>query len=257
MRWIVLFVLGMSGLKGQANEPALSLRQKEEKMAQAFKSQNQLLKAVSVVLAEDVKNLKALNYLGLYHLKRGRLGLAQIIFERAVPHHPRSSALHNNLGLIALKENQKQQALLAFEKSLDYNKRYLPALINLSSLYMEFYNYKRALPLLSRAYSIVKDSREFRLSQRYVILANNYAVALTWSKEFEKARSLYHTLYKKDRLTEEGLINYAMLLVDHLKDIRKAKEVLNRADFLVKKSGNKKKIRDLRNQIRRMSHVKK
>lgn len=253
MKNIILFILIFS-YKSFSEKNLLN-----EKMEQAFRSKGQarFIQAVSSVLAEDEKNLKALNYLGLYHLKKGRIGLARIAFEKGLSHHPKSFVLHNNMGLVALRENQKHSAVLSFEQSLKYNSSYLSALINLSSLYVEFYNYEKALPLLRKAYSIMKEDRKLRLSPKYIKTANNYAVVLTWAKDFKQAEFIYRHLYKKDYLAIEPLINYAILLIDYLKNLNKAIKILDRADFVVKKSKNKREIRNLRNKIRKAKNEKK
>ena len=106
----------------------LSLSQKTAKMDLAFKAKARkgFTRRAFQVLAEDEKNFNALNKLGVYHLDRGRPVLARIIFERALKIYPKKSELHHNIGMASLKEGQKQEAVLAFEKSLKYNRNYLP-----------------------------------------------------------------------------------------------------------------------------------
>ena len=62
--------------------------------------------------------------------------------------------------MTALKEGQKQTAVLAFEKGLSYNRNYLPSLVSLSSLYLENRD-EKALPLLERAYTQAEESKSW------------------------------------------------------------------------------------------------
>lgn len=222
----------------------LTFAQKEEKMNLAFKtkSRNGFIRWAVRVLSEDEKNFNALNKLGVYHLDRGQFVLARIIFERALKLYPKKAELHHNLGMVALKEKQKQEAILAFEKSLDYNKKYLPALVSLSSLYLENRNL-RALPLLARAYDLTEESRN------WFKVANNYAVSLAWAKEFKKARKVYRKIRRKNKATSLSMINYAILLMEQFGDYSEAEEVLEQADFLAKSKRDRNHIKALRKKV--------
>ena len=222
----------------------LTFSQKEEKMNLAFKtkSRNGFTRWAVQVLSKDEKNFNALNKLGVYHLDRGQFVLARIIFEGAIKLYPKRAELHHNMGMIALKEKEKQEAVLAFEKSLDYNKNYLPALLSLSSLYLENHNL-RALHLLARAYDQSEESRS------WFKVANNYAVSLAWAKEFKQARKVYKKIQRKNKATSLSLINYAILLIEQFEDYSEAEEVLEQADFLAKNKRDQNHIKALRKKI--------
>ena len=222
----------------------MTFAQKEEKMNLAFKtkSRNGFKRWVVQVLSADEKNFNALNKLGVYHLDRGQVVLARIIFERALKLHPKRAELHHNMAMVALKEKDKQEAVLAFEKSLDYNKNYLPSLVGLSSLYMENRSV-RALPLLVRAYDRAEESRS------WFKIANNYAVSLAWAKQFKQARKVYRQIQRKNKATSLSLINYAILLMEQFKDYSEAEEILGQADFLAKNKRDQNEIASLRKKI--------
>lgn len=222
----------------------LSFSQKEEKMNLAFKTKSRggFTRWAVQVLSEDDKNFNALNKLGVYHLDRGQFVLARIIFERALKLYPKKFELHHNIGMTALKEQQKQSAVQAFEKSLSYNSNYLPSLVNLSSLYLENRNL-RALPLLRRAYNQSEESKS------WFKIANNYAVSLAWAGEFKKARKVYKKIQRKNKATSLSLINYAILLMEQFKDYSEAQEVLEQADFLARSKRDQNQIKALRRKI--------
>ena len=239
----ILIVLLLLNLQFVFSEE-LTFSQKENKMNLAFKtkSRNGFTRWAFRVLSEDDKNFNALNKLGVYHLDRGRFVLARIIFERALKTYPKKSELHHNIGMVALKERQKQEAVLAFEKSLNYNRSYLPSLVSLSSLYMENRDLK-ALPLLARAYDQAEESRN------WFKVANNYAVSLAWAKEFKQARKIYKKIHRKNQATSLSLINYAILLMEQFEDYEEAQEVLEQADFLAKNKSDQNRIKALRKKI--------
>ena len=239
-------------------QPKESLSQMEKKMKTVFKQKNHraLLKITAKILAENPKHLLALNYLGVSHLRRGRIGMARIIFEKALSYYPKDPRLHNNMGLSALREGKKQEAVLAFRKSLDFNGQYLPALLNLSSLYLEFYNYDEAEPLLKKAYFSLNSDKKSQRSKDYVKIMNNYAVALTWGEGFKRAEDIYKALYKKDRVTTEVLINYAILLINHLEDFDHAVEILDQARFTAKARNDQTRVKQLKKKALTRKNLK-
>lgn len=237
---MIFFLVNLHAVESEE----LTFSQKEEKMNLAFKTKSRggFTRWAFQVLSEDEKNFNALNKLGVYHLDRGRFVLARIIFERALKFYPKKSELHHNMGMTALKEKQKQEAVLAFEKSLSYNRNYLPSLVSLSSLYLESRNV-RALPLLARAYDQSEESRS------WFKIANNYAVSLAWAGEFKKARKIYKKIQRKNKATSLSLINYAILLMEQFEDYSSAQEVLDQADFLAQNRRDQNQIKSLRKKI--------
>ncbi len=242
MNKIFIALLMLNGAFSGAEE--LSLSQKISKMNLAFKtkSRNGFARWAFQVLAEDEKNFNALNKLGVYHLDRGQFVLARIIFERALKEHPKKPELHHNMGMTALKEGQKQTAVLAFEKGLSYNRNYLPSLVSLSSLYLETRD-EKALPLLERAYAQAGESKS------WFKIANNYAVSLAWAKDFKQASSVYKRMLRKNKATSLSLINYAIILIEQFEDAETAQEVLEQADFLARNKRDQNQIKALRRQM--------
>ena len=250
-RALILFLFLIFPLLSFSEEP--SFIEKEKRMALAFKNKKNFLSAVSDVLAKNPEHLKALNYLGLYHLRRGQTAMAHIVFDRALAVRSGSARLHNNKGLAFLKEKKKQEAAIAFERSLKLNDDYFPALVNLSSLYMEAGNSRRALPLLERAHGLLKEKRA---SGPYSKIASNYGLALIQTGNMDKARALYRTLYKRDQMLLEALVGYAIILMDEFKDDKEALNVLKQADFKVKTSQDKKRISRLKNKVKKIRERK-
>ena len=230
-----------------------SLSQKETQMQESFRSKNQknFLKRASKVLAEKDDHLKTLNRVSIYHLRRNQLGLAKIVIERIVSQYPKRPSSYNNKGIIALKEGRKDEAVLAFLKSLSVDRSYLPALVNLSSLYIRLYDYEKALPLLERAYAKTKDSESKEKSKEYIKIANNYAVSLVWAKKWTQARKLYQRLVRKNQAGVDIFINYARFLIESLNNLSEAEKILDQADFRVRNDKDQRKVNKWRKKLKR------
>ena len=230
-----------------------SLSQKEKQMEDSFRSKNQrnFLKRASKVLAEKDDHLKTLNRLSIYHLRRNQLGLAKIVIERIISQYPKRPSSYNNKGVVALKEGRKDEAVLAFLKSLSVDRNYFPALVNLSSLYMKLYDYEKALPLLSRVYDQIEDSESKEKSKEYIKIANNYAVSLVWAKKWKQARTIYRRLVRKNQADVDIFINYAQFLIESLNNVSEAEKILNQADFRVRNNKDQRKVNKWRKKLKR------
>ena len=216
------------------------------KQDKAFKNQKSVIKLASQLLLENPSHPQALNRLSLYHLKKGQLGLARIISERILSKNSSASA-HNNLGLIALREGNKDGAILAFEKSLRENDDYLPSLMNLSSMYFQSYNFKKAFPLLKRAYNLMDDDSQV---VDFVKIANNYAVSLIWFGNFDSAEKVLKKISKKNTTQPDPLINYARLLIQ-MEEFEDADEILGKAGLFVQKRKHKIQLNQLKKVVRK------
>ena len=226
---------------------SVSFDQKVKKMEQSYESKNFSVfqKWAHQVLSSDVKNFKALYLLGTYHLNKNQTGVARLLFERGIKHHPHKASLYYAQGLVALKEKERQKAILAFEESLKKGSRYYPAQAALSSLYMQNLNVQKALPLLEDVY--LKDS----LSKFLSPIAHNYALALRLVGKKKQARKVYKSIIKEERDTFLILINYALLLVEDFDKIKEAQKILNRADIKAQNSRDQRRVKKLKNKLKK------
>ena len=213
------------------------------------KKEAPLLAIISKILNQDSDNIQALSALGVFYLQSGKIQLAKIIFTRALQKHPKNSSLHSNLAVIALKEGKKKEAVEAFQKSLGYQYSNYSAAANLGTLYMQAYEYNYASEYLSLAYNRAK---QYLSITHYEVLkiGNNYAIALSWSGNFQKSEDIFQELIKNNPGAVELLLNYAILLGKDLKDKNKAYQFLQRADLMDKAGRHARKIKALRKYIR-------
>ena len=207
-----------------------------------------ILSLASKILNQDPNNVQALNVLGAFYLQSGKIQLAKIIFTRALKKHPKNSSLHSNLAVIALKEDKKEEAIAAFQKSLGYRYSNYSAAANLGTLYVQAYEYDASLEYLSLAYSRAK---QYLSLGNYEVLktGNNYAVALSWSGDFDKAEDIFEELIEKNPGSVELLLNYAILLGKDLKEREKSYEFLQKADLMDRSGRFSRRIKSFRRYL--------
>lgn len=214
------------------------------------KKEDRLVSLVSKILNKDANNIQALNTLGVFYLRNGKIQLAKIIFTRALKKHPKNSSLHANLAIIALKEGKPEEAVKGFQKSLSYRYSNYASAANLGTLYMRAYEYDLALEYLSLAYSRAK--LKLSLKHREVLkTGNNYAVALAWSGNFKKSADIFEELVGKNSGSVELLLNYAILLGKDMKNKEESYRFLQKADMMDKSGRYSRKIKALREHLKK------
>ena len=215
-------------------KPDLSVSSEEYealKTAVKRKSEKLVIDAASKILAKDSKDLKALNALGVFYFKANKTGMAKIIFNRALKDHGDERALHNNLALVYLAEDDLRSALTSFRKSISLSGKYQLGTLNLSSILIQHYDFRRALSPLEDAYDEVEsDLRRGRGTA--VDIANNYAVALMGTGEGRKAKRIFKKIIDGGSRDPDVYLNYAVLLVDLLGDKKDGQRILSKLQFM-------------------------
>ena len=218
-------------------------------LAKRSNDEDMLVKAASDLLSIDQNNLLALNTLGLFYFEHGRLGLAKIIFNRALAANPGSAApLNNNLGVVYLAENNQRKAIASFRKALEAKPDYRIAAANLGSLYLEYKDYNRALGPLEAGYKSVKS--EIKNGGTAHEVANNYALALAGSGNIKKARTIFADINENNPRNPSILLNYAILLVNKVKDTKEAKAVISKLKMQTDEASILQKIEQLESHLK-------
>lgn len=216
--------------------------------ARASKSEEAMVKAASRVLGVDSKNLEALNSLGVFYFEQGKYGLARIIFLRALQDHPDVPALHNNLAILYIAEAKLPKAIAEFRKALEIKSDYRIGAANLGSIFLEYRDLGRALAPIEAGYKAVKA--DLKAGQSGAIeVANNYAVVLSGTGEAQKAREIYEQLLAGGTRNPTIMLNYAILLVEKLKDMKEGSKQLNRIKFAVDDPKIQKKVDELEEKV--------
>lgn len=193
-------------------------------LIEAIKSGNDeaTARAAQSVLAQNPQDLRALNALGMYHFKKSEWKAAELFYGRALKVNPNLSELHNNLGLVSLAKNEPADAIESFKKAISINSDPAAA-ANLGSLYLAQKNYSKALVGLEIAY---------RKNKKDVRLLNNYGIALTGTKKFSDAREIYKKAHEANPNDKDILLNYSILMVEHLGRANEGLDLINKLKFL-------------------------
>lgn len=217
--------LDSKGALVESAKSSSSLQQKYQTLAQAVRSgrANAIIDEASKILGENQHDPVALNALALYHFRKGRIGAAKLLINRAFEKNQPTAGLYNNLGVILLEEGDQAGALENFKKALRIDDHHPEALGNLGSLYVQGGDYSKALPLLEQSY---------KQNRGNAAIANNYAIALRASKSFDRAASVYEDLIKQNSRNVEALLNYAILMIDYMNKPKDGLALVYKVKFL-------------------------
>lgn len=207
----------------------------------AIKSQNEDLvqQISSQMLAQNPKDVRALNALAMSHYRKGRYQLTKLLLQRALDAQPKSSELHNNLGLVELSEKNEREALLSFRKAVELNPDNGAASANMGALYLNGRDYKKAVVALKIASENGMSDWKTR---------NNLAIAYAESGNHSKAQGLYKDLLKEQPNNKEVLLNYSILLIDHMDQKQEGTDLLNKLRFIGPPPEARNRIKELENK---------
>jgi tetratricopeptide (TPR) repeat protein len=269
--WLFIFLIVPAGLaraqfedgEGDINdadldEPAASAPARTEvskedlkalQEAKTRKNEEALIRAASRILGVDSKHVVALNTLALFYYEQGKLGLAKIILSRALKDHADVAALHNNLGIIYLAENKQRLAIGEFKKALDLESSQRIAAANLGSIFLEYRDYERAMRPLEAGYRATRS--ELKSGTPYAVeVANNYAVALSGLGKFDDAKEIYGEIAAGSARHPTVLLNYAILLIEKMKNYKEGGKLLSRIKFAVDDGKALRKVEELEAKMR-------
>lgn len=206
------------------------------------KNYTEVFRISSDMLLQNPNNPQALNALAIYHIQKGEWGAARLLLERAVEKNKDVAGLHNNLGVISLKEDNLEAAIGHFKTAYEKDSRNSNVLNNLGSIYVKYLDYGKADKMISDAYSTAPDS---------VSVTNNYAIIQRYNGNYEKAAELYNKNLAKESRNVSTMLNYAILLVDYMKKYDEGERILNKLEFLESNDPYVKvKITELNDKVR-------
>lgn len=178
--------------------------------------EKELLAETEKILSSNKNNISAIYVLAMMYYRKGKLGMAKSILQRAFAIVPKSERLYNSLGLIFLKEGKLEKSLSAFRKSLSINPSYRPALNNLADIYSAELDYRKS------AETYEKIEKLGKLNGKQL---SNYALSLWKTGKLDEAEKVYEKIYPQMK-TASYYFNYLVFLTYMQKDYPKAKEVL-------------------------------
>lgn len=212
-------------------------------LVDAIKSQNdeQIFRISGQLLTQNPNDVKAINAMAMYYFKKGKIDASKYLLNKAIAVNANAGEAYSNMGLIHLANNEPREAIKAFRKALDINSNDSIAAANAGSIYVAEKDYNKAVSVLSVAYNGgVRDAKTM----------NNYGVALTAVGKFDEANSIYQAAMKEQNNNRELLLNYAILLIDHMNKYKEGMDALNRLKFVGPPSESRNRIIALENKAK-------
>ncbi|MCC6138352.1 MAG: tetratricopeptide repeat protein [Bdellovibrionaceae bacterium] len=222
-----------------ASAPQPTSKKALSELDKAFdnKQYKEMFEIAGAILSQNPHDAHALNTLALYHTQKSEWGAARLLIERALEKNKDLAGLYNNLGVIALRENNLELAYVHFKTAYAKQSNNPNVLNNLGSVYVKYLDYSRGEKLIEDAYSYLSDSAS---------VTNNLAIIKRSQGQYDEAASLYRKIIDKDPRNVSTLLNYAILQIEYMKKYDEGEKLLNKLEFL--ESGDpyvRKKITDL------------
>jgi len=239
----------------KVDEPTFSVKsgitdQELKRLSEAVKSRSEaaLVKASAEILSKDPSHKQTLNAMAIFYYENKKYGLAKILLRRALKDHPNEPALHNNLGIIYLAENELRLALDSFNKSIEVRAGYRIGATNLSTIYLEHSDYKRSLAPLEESYKATRSDIR-RGDASAIEIGNNYGLALMGVGENSRAETVFGEIAESNSRNPIPLLNYAILLVEVQKKKKDAIRVISKLKFI---SSDREILRQVESLERKM-----
>lgn len=194
-------------------------------LSKAFDSRSpkELFNVAGSILARDPYNPQALNALAMHHMGKGEWGAARLLLEKALEKHKDNAGLHNNLGVIAFREDNLEVAYAHFKTAYSKDPKNPNVNNNLGSIYVKYLDYGRAERPIEDAYSYMSDSPS---------VTNNYAIIKRVQGRYDESAALYKKILDKDPRNVSTMLNYAILLIEYMKKYDEGVKLLNKLEFL-------------------------
>ena len=172
-------------------------------------------KEAKTALQINTNTLAVYNNLGLVYIDQNKLDLAYFIVEKGllVPGGDSDAGLHSTHGRIHQLRGKTGSAKEEFEKALERDPDYVPAMVYLSYYYLDNRNYEDTVVVLERA---------DRLSPDDVGILMNLAIAYRGVERYADAIKLYDRVKLLDPGNPAPYLNLGILYGDYTKDYDKA-----------------------------------
>lgn len=196
--------------------------QSRARLAEIYRQQGDHDKAMELsrgALMRDPQSTTALKVMIRSYLDRKQLAMAKLVALRGVKLDAADPELHHAVGLILLKEGDKDEARLSFKKALEVRDDYVPSHVALAQLSLDAEDYPGAEEHLRRILQADGKNATAHL---------NLGIAYKGQGQFDKAMQEYDEAEKLDPELAAVNLNRAVLL-------HKVKDAPERAVELYKK----------------------
>lgn len=201
-------------------------------------SDEQIMKVATSVLAKNANDVPALNAMGVVAYKRGQLQGALLMFEKALKINSKYTPARNNKATVFIAQREFREAIKEYRKVLETDPNNAVAAANLGGLYIENKDYNKAFIALDIA------SRKFYRDPK---IQTNYGIALAATGKYPEAKEAYLRAMDKSPGNKDIMFNYAVLLINHLKQYKEGLDLINKIKFLGPSPEVKVRINTLEN----------
>jgi tetratricopeptide (TPR) repeat protein len=154
-------------------------------------------------LIREPKTLTAYKVMIRGYIDREQLSMAKLVALRAMKIDANDPELYYAMGLILLKENEREKALLQFKRAVEARPDYLPATMLLARMSLEKEDYTSAEEYLRRILQVNPKSAEAHV---------NLGVAYKGMGNFDKALQEYDAAEKLDPQVSAIYLNRGVIL---------------------------------------------
>jgi tetratricopeptide (TPR) repeat protein len=160
-------------------------------------------------LRYDLKNAKAKKTLAKIYFRKKNYDMASIILNGLGGPESKDSELLNLLGLIAMEQGRKAEALTLFNEALKNNTNDVAVRMNLGVLYVQYRQLREAGTQFERVLRVMPDHTDAKLHLAIVkAAAGNYQVAETIYKEILSSKKGSPIALYNLAVTKNNLQNY-------------------------------------------------
>jgi Tfp pilus assembly protein PilF len=192
--------------------------------------------AAGEILARNPNDLKILNALAIMAIEQGKFDLARLLLGKVLAKDPNNTSALNNLGLVEFRTDNLRLALAKFKRAVEIDSGNRAAHANLGNIYLQYRNYPNAATELQAAV----DNGDKGLDT-----LNNLGIALTHTGKYDQAVDTYERAISKDANNPTVLLNYSVLLVEHVNRPKKAMKFLNKIRLASNDSAILEKVNQL------------
>ena len=187
-------------------------------LVSSLRSQGRLVDAESEAKNALMVNTNALsvyNSLGLVYIDMGKLDRAYFIVEKGllVPGGDADAGLHCTRGRIHQLQDKPGDAKFEFDKALERDPNYVPAMVYLSYYYLDNRNFEDTVMVLEKADKLNPDDVGIML---------NLAIGYRGVERYDDAVKIYERVKLLDPGNPTPYLNLGILYGDYTKDYDKA-----------------------------------
>jgi len=192
-------------------------------------------------LTENPKDIKALNILGLVSYYKNKPMVAKYYFNKALELSPGNGAILNNLGLVLQLEGNEREAIISWRKAVEAkSNRSADAQSNLVAVFAKGKDYRKVMGIADR-FDYLKSNN--------VGLLVNLGIAYMANNQFDMAERLFSRALELDDSNKVALINYAILNIEHQRNLDLGRSQLDRLSFLGVQSDMQVTVNRLLNKL--------